>query len=37
MTGRASTNPDAVEALEPMGGEEAAAYQRLRAHLVVRL
>jgi hypothetical protein len=25
--------PDAVEVLEPMSGEQAQTYQRLRAHL----
>jgi DNA replication protein DnaC len=38
MTAKTSKNADAVELLEPMGGGEAAAYQRLRAHLdVLRL
>jgi DNA replication protein DnaC len=38
MTARTSKNADAVEVLEPMSGGEAAAYQRLRAHLdVLRL
>jgi DNA replication protein DnaC len=38
MTANTSKNADAVEPLEPMRGGEAAAYQRLRAHLdVLRL
>src|SRR2546421_938128 len=41
MTAQTSNNAEAVEtveALEPMSGGEAAAYQRLRAHLdVLRL
>lgn len=38
MTAQTSKNTDAVAALEPMSGGEAAVYQRLRAHLdVLRL
>jgi DNA replication protein DnaC len=38
MIARTSTNAEAVQTLEPNNGGEAAAYQRLRAHLdVLRL
>ena len=38
MTAGTGSNTDAVQTLQPMGGAEAAAYQRLRAHLdVLRL
>lgn len=37
-TGKNTDNTDAVEVLEPMGGGQAAVYQRLRTHLdVLRL
>ena len=38
VTAGTGSNTDAVQTLQPMGGAEAAAYQRLRAHLdVLRL
>jgi DNA replication protein DnaC len=38
VTAKTSKNAETVETLKPMGGAEAAAYQRLRAHLdVLRL
>lgn len=38
MTAKTSKNAETVETLKPMSGAEAAAYQRLRAHLdVLRL
>lgn len=38
MTARTGKNTNALETLQPIGGGEAAAYQRLRAHLdVLRL